>query len=118
MKNWFIVGENEDAPITHVYAVAKLKDGGVQFEVMTRKQVEKVRDTHSKAAKNAASKGASSIWDEHFEDMAKKTVIRKLFKYLPVSIEIQRAVSMDGKEVETINPDDIFGYSRGIQCNR
>lgn len=100
-------GENEDAPITHVYAVAKLKDGGVQFEVMTRKQVEKVRDTHSKAAKNAASKGASSIWDEHFEDMAKKTVIRKLFKYLPVSIEIQRAVSMDGKEVETINPDDI-----------
>ena len=44
---------------------------------------------------------------EHFEDMAKKTVIRKLFKYLPVSIEIQRAVSMDGKEVETINPDDI-----------
>ncbi|MEQ9961595.1 recombination protein RecT, partial [Escherichia coli] len=32
---------------------------------------------------------------------------RKLFKYLPVSIEIQRAVSMDGKEVETINPDDI-----------
>ena len=71
------------------------------------KQVEKVRDTHSKAAKNAASKGASSIWDEHFEDMAKKTVIRKLFKYLPVSIEIQRAVSMDGKEVETINPDDI-----------
>ena len=100
-------GENEDAPITHVYAVAKLKDGGVQFEVMTRKQVEKVRDTHSKAAKNAASKGASSIWDEHFEDMAKKTVIRKLFKYLPVSIEIQRAVSMDGKEVGTINPDDI-----------
>ncbi|MBM0411446.1 recombinase RecT, partial [Escherichia coli] len=93
--------------ITHVYAVAKLKDGGVQFEVMTRKQVEKVRDTHSKAAKNAASKGAPSIWDEHFEDMAKKTVIRKLFKYLPVSIEIQRAVSMDGKEVETINPDDI-----------
>lgn len=46
-------GENEDAPITHVYAVAKLKDGGVQFEVMTSKQVEKVRDTHSKAAKRS-----------------------------------------------------------------
>ncbi|HAH7828598.1 recombination protein RecT [Escherichia coli] len=100
-------GENEDAPITHVYAVAKLKGGGAQFEVMTKKQVEKVRDTHSKAAKNAASKGGVSIWEKHFEDMAQKTVIRKLFKYLPVSIEIQRAVSMDEKEVEPINLDDM-----------
>ncbi|MEB7738548.1 recombination protein RecT [Escherichia coli] len=100
-------GENEDAPITHVYAVARLKGGGAQFEVMTKKQVEKIRDTHSKAAKSAALKGKSSIWDEHFEDMAKKTVIRKLFKYLPVSIEIQRAVSMDEKEVEPINLDDM-----------
>ncbi|HAW0422524.1 TPA: recombination protein RecT [Escherichia coli] len=100
-------GENEDAPITHAYAVAKLKDGGVQFEVMTRKQIDRIRDTHSKAAISAAKKRRSSIWTDHFEDMAKKTVIRKLFKYLPVSIEIQRAVSMDEKEVKAINPDEI-----------
>lgn len=49
-------GENEDAPITHAYAVAKLKDGGVQFEVMTRKQIDRIRDTHSKAAISAAKK--------------------------------------------------------------
>ncbi len=100
-------GENEDAPITHAYAVAKLKDGGVQFEVMTRKQIDRIRDTHSKAAISAAKKRRGSIWTDHFEDMAKKTVIRKLFKYLPVSIEIQRAVSMDEKEVKAINPDEI-----------
>ncbi|RJT47197.1 recombination protein RecT [Rahnella woolbedingensis] len=82
-------GESEDSPITHVYAVAKLKDGGVQFEVMTFKQVEKVR-AGSKA-------GTSGPWVSHWEEMAKKTVIRRLFKYLPVSIEMQKAVIMDEK---------------------
>lgn len=84
-----IPGENEDSQITHVYAVAKLKDGGVQFEVMTFKQVEKVR-SQSKA-------GNSGPWSTHWEEMAKKTVIRRLFKYLPVSIEMQKAVIMDEK---------------------
>ncbi|ENV3797028.1 recombinase RecT, partial [Salmonella enterica subsp. enterica serovar Holcomb] len=42
----------------------------------------------------------------HWEEMAKKTAIRRLFKYLPVSIEIQRAVSMDEKETLTIDPAD------------
>lgn len=80
--------ENGDStPITHVYAVAKLKDGGVQFEVMSRKQVEAVR-AQSKA-------GNSGPWVSHWEEMAKKTVIRRLFKYLPVSVEIQRAVTLD-----------------------
>ncbi|PVR72661.1 recombination protein RecT, partial [Salmonella enterica] len=86
-------GENEDAPVTHVYAVARLKDGGTQFEVMTRKQIELVR-AQSKAGNNGP-------WVTHWEEMAKKTAIRRLFKYLPVSIEIQRAVSMDEKETLT-----------------
>lgn len=73
--------------LTHVYAVAKLKDGGVQFEVMSRAEVENIRK-QSKA-------GNSGPWVSHFDEMAKKTVIRRLFKYLPVSIELQRAVGLD-----------------------
>lgn len=80
---------NEDAAITHVYAVARLKDGGTQFEVMTHKQIEQVR-----AQSKAADCGP---WVKHWEEMAKKTVIRRLFKYLPVSIEMQKAVIMDEK---------------------
>ena len=73
--------------LVFVYAVAKLRDGGVQFEVMSRAEVEKVR---------AGSKAKDSgPWSTHFEEMAKKTVIRRLFKYLPVSIEMQRAVTLD-----------------------
>lgn len=100
-------GENEDAPITHVYAVARLKDGGAQFEVMTHKQIELVR-SESKAVKAAKQykKEDTTPWANHWEEMAKKTVIRRLFKYLPVSIEIQRAVSVDEKEIVTIDPAD------------
>jgi recombination protein RecT len=76
-------------PVTHVYAVAKLKGGGIQFEVMSRAEIEKVRST-SKA-------GNTGPWASHWEEMAKKSVIRRLFKYLPVSIEAVRAVEIDEK---------------------
>lgn len=86
-------------PVTFVYAVAKLKDGGTQFEVMSRTEIERVRNESQgyKTAVRYAKPGqeANSPWATHFEEMAKKTVIRRLFKYLPVSIEIQRAVGLD-----------------------
>lgn len=70
-----------------VYAIARLKDGGHQVEVMTREEVEAIRK-RSKASD-------SGPWKTDFDEMAKKTVIRRLFKYLPVSVEIQRAVALD-----------------------
>ncbi|WP_273430532.1 recombination protein RecT [Chitinibacter tainanensis] len=82
-----IPASGERGKMTHVYAVAKLKDGGVQFEVMSNYDVEQVRKT-SKASGNGP-------WVSHFDEMAKKTVIRRLFKYLPVSIEMQTAVGLD-----------------------
>jgi recombination protein RecT len=72
-----------------VYAVAHLKDGGVQFEVMSRKEIETVR---------AASKSGNSNkspWVTHFEQMALKTVVRRLFKWLPISIELAHAIEQD-----------------------
>ena len=72
-----------------VYAVAHLKDGGVQFEVMSRKEIEAVR-ARSKA-------GSSGPWVEHFEQMALKTVVRRLFKWLPISVEIAAAIEQDAR---------------------
>jgi len=77
----------ERGKLTHVYAVAKLVGGGHQFEVMSLEDIYGVQK-QSKA-------GNSGPWKSHFTEMAKKTVIRKLFKYLPVSIEIQKAVTFD-----------------------
>jgi recombination protein RecT len=88
----------ESAQVTHVYAVARLIDGGSQFEVMTFNQIESVRK-QSKAGDNGP-------WITYWEEMAKKTVIRRLFKYLPVSIEIQQAVVLDEKAEAGISQDN------------
>lgn len=73
-----------DRQLIYAYAVARLKGGGVQFEVMTRKEIEAHRP-----------KKGSAVWEQHFDEMAKKTVIRRIFKMLPISIELARAIEME-----------------------
>lgn len=85
-------------PLTFVYAVAHLKGGGKQFEVMSRAEIEAIRNASQgyKTAVRFQRDGAiNSPWATNFEEMAKKTILRRLFKYLPVSIEMQRAVGLD-----------------------
>ncbi|WP_153124629.1 recombination protein RecT [Peribacillus tepidiphilus] len=69
------------------YAVAHFKDGGYQFEFMPKEEIEK-RRTRSRAANNGP-------WVTDFEEMAKKTVIRHMWKYLPISVEIQQQAMQD-----------------------
>lgn len=80
-------GADEDAgPITHVYAIARLKGGGIQREVMTRTQIERTR---------GRSKNNNPVWDTDFDEMARKTVVRRICKYLPLSPEMARAIEAD-----------------------
>lgn len=72
-----------------VYGVARLVGGGFQFEVMTKSDVDKIRD------KSKAGTGPGTPWGAHYDEMAKKTVIRRLFKYLPVSIEMATAAMVN-----------------------
>ncbi len=76
-----------EAELTHVYAVAKLKDDGVQFVVMTRAEVEAIRQ-RSKAKDFGP-------WTTDYEQMALKTAIKRLCKYLPMTIEIADVVDHD-----------------------
>lgn len=104
--------EADRGAMTYVYAVAKLKGGGVQFEVMSRAEVEAVR--------NQSKAGKSGPWVTHFSEMAKKTVVRRLFKYLPVSIEAVRAVETDERadRGEVVTPQDFIDAEyadRGIE---
>lgn len=86
--------------IIFVYAVANLRGGGYQFEVMSRAEVEAVK----------AKAKSKNIWNNYFEEMAKKTVIRRLFKYLPVSIEALQVANVDAKREagEEIKPEDVI----------
>lgn len=67
-----------------VYSVAKLKDGGLVTEVMTKREVEAIR-TRSRAGNNGP-------WKTDYNEMARKTVVRRIFKYLPVSVELAEAI--------------------------
>jgi recombination protein RecT len=71
-----------------VYAVARLKDGGRQFAVMSRAEVEMIRNRTFEKNKTSPEERAKSPWSTDFEQMSLKTVIRRLFKHLPVSIEM------------------------------
>src|SRR5690625_1268389 len=85
------------------YAVAHFKDGGYQMEFMPKAEIEKRR--------NASPGGRSkySPWNSYYEEMANKTVIRHMWKYLPISVEIQEAVQHDegiARPIHDITPDD------------
>jgi recombination protein RecT len=59
-----------------VYAIASLKDGTKEREVMTWDQVEAVRQS--------SSMPNSGPWTQWTDEMARKTVVRRLAKRLPV----------------------------------
>lgn len=84
------------------YAVAKLVGGGHAFEVMSRAQIDAIRDEGQgfKAAVKAAENYGKTIdtpWAKHYVQMGRKTVLRRLFNYLPVSIEMATASALDGR---------------------
>lgn len=72
------------------YMVAHFKDGGHHFEWMTIEDVYKARDRSS-----AVQSGKKTPWDTDRDEMIRKTVIRRGWKYLPMSIEMQHAKALD-----------------------
>jgi len=79
--------DREAKAITHAYAVAKMKDGERIFTVLSIAQVE------SRRARSRASK--SGPWVTDYEAMVLKTAVRALFKWLPKSIEMATAESIE-----------------------
>ncbi len=75
------------------YAVVKTRSGGVMWDVMTRADAELHRDTFA-TAKTKDGK-IFGPWVDHFDAMAKKTVLLKVLKYAPRSTELQNAIVAD-----------------------
>ena len=85
----------ERGELTHAYAVARLMDGGIQFEVMDRFELEEIRDGSQGYQTAIKYNKKDTPWISSFDEMCRKTVIRRMFKYLPVSIELVKAASLD-----------------------
>ena len=90
--------QTDRGPVTFYYAVLKLKNGGVGFEVMSRDDVE----TFARKKSKAYSDGP---WKTDFDEMAKKTVLKKVLKYAPLKTEFARAVASD-ESVKTMKMDE------------
>lgn len=79
--------DHDDKKILRVWARAQTKDGGIYIEVMSRAQVEKVRSV-SKAKD-------SGPWKQWWGEMARKTVLRRLSKRLPMSTDLEAVILRD-----------------------
>lgn len=77
---------------TAVYAVAKTKDGGIYREVMSIAEVEKVR-----AVSRAKANGP---WVQWWGEMARKTVLRRLSKRLPMSTDLAQVFQRDDEHYD------------------
>jgi recombination protein RecT len=75
--------------MTHVYAVAELTSGHKAFVVLTKGQVLK----RKLSAQGTGSK--ASPWNQHEDEMWKKSAVRALTKYLPRSAEVSQAAAFD-----------------------
>ena len=86
--------KGDPGPVLLAYAVAQLRDGSKQVEVMTRGQLDGIR---------SRSKASSGPWQTDEEEMQRKTVVRRLCKYLPLSVELQQALVTE-EAAESGNP--------------
>jgi recombination protein RecT len=83
-----------------VYAMFKTKAGGYGFEVMS------IDDVKNHAQKYSKSYGSNySPWATNFEEMAKKTVLKKCLKYAPLKSDFVRGIVQDGGIKNEISDD-------------
>lgn len=82
-----------NAPMIGCFAVCLYKDGGMIYEVMSKDDVEQCK--RSSKSKN------SPAWS-FYSEMAKKTVLRRLAKSIPLDMDERTASAMNaGLEIET-----------------
>lgn len=93
-------GTQIDDNITFVYAVAKTKNGGVYFEVLSRAEVEKLRKRSP-----MQKYGVKGAWLTDYSEMAKAKVIKQLAKLLPMSTDYNYSVFTDGMVIKTSQTD-------------
>lgn len=88
------------------YAVGRMTDGGYAItEPMTVADMQRHRDRFA-MARNKQGKIVGP-WVDHFDSMAKKTMVLQLMKLMPKSTEQQRAITADGSVRLDVTPGGI-----------
>lgn len=93
-----------------VYAMFKTKSGGYGFEVMSMEDCRKHAMAYSQSYKN----GYSSPWSTNFEEMAKKTVLKRVLKYAPLKSDFAKGIVQDGS-IKTEISEDMYSVNNTIE---
>ena len=84
------------------YAMFKTKDGGYGFEVMSVDDVQRHAQRYSKSYGSG-----TSPWRSNFDEMAKKTVLKRALKYAPLKSDFVRGVAQD-ETIKAELSDDMY----------
>lgn len=76
--------------LTHAYCVARYTNGGHDFEVLTRPDIE---------ARRARGKGAQPAWQTDYPKMAEKSALLAMRARLPLTTEVATAFAQDGAAI-------------------
>ncbi len=109
----------ERGNLKYVYAVVKFNNGGYAFEVMSKADVEAVRKRSQSQqtypnGKPVPSEKPIGIWLSDYPEMAKKTVLRRVLKYCPLSVDVLSKIQSDGG---TIRPQDFSSGAGDINLD-
>jgi recombination protein RecT len=89
------------------YAIAKMKDGGRRCEVMSRDEVDAIRDKSQSYLSAIKYNKTDTPWIEHYDEQAKKTVFKRLSKWLVLSPEVRDAIAVDDRDYIDAKPRNI-----------
>lgn len=87
--------------ITHAWAMARFKGGGHQFEVMDYWELEAVR--------GMSKQGNFGPWVDHRAEMYRKTVVRRLAKFLPLSPQLVSHLAGEEMVDSGMSPGEVYG---------
>lgn len=83
--------------MTHVYAVFLSATGGIDIEIMCKDEVDAHRQKFAKAT--------SKAWANNYNEMAKKTVLRRLIKRVPMTAELIETVDYENQKYNVIEAE-------------
>jgi recombination protein RecT len=87
------------------YVIFKYKDGAYSFDYMSKGDIDKIRK-RSKAANDGP-------WVSDYDEMAKKTVIKRHVKLAPLSVEFAHAVALEDRANMGESQADLLGMDNG-----
>lgn len=97
-----VPADGERGEPVKVYAIFRTKNGGYGFDVMSMEDVRK----HAKKYSQSYS-SSYSPWASNFEEMAKKTVLKRVLKYAPLKSDFVRGVTAD-ETIKTEIDEDMY----------